>query len=142
MANGQYFSSLVDLSKCFLHCKLHSPIHTHTLTAHLSRYSITGHTVLFSLSHTFTHRWMHQRQCGPGKLGIKPPSCLYPGYKCPMVWWIALSSHNKRNPGLNFNWGLFSWSLHVLRWYAFLLTRYSTFLPLSQKLACLVNWCF
>ena len=54
-------------------------------------------------------------------------SCYDSG--CMFVWWLAASPHSKRVSGLNPNWDLSSWSLHVLPVYVWVLSRYFGFLP-------------
>jgi len=51
-----------------------------------------------------------------------------------VVWWLAPSLHSKRVPGSTAGWGLSVWSLHVLPVYAWVLSGYSGFLPLSKNM--------
>ena len=51
-----------------------------------------------------------------------------------MVWWLVLLPHTKRVPGSNPGWGLSVYSLHVLPVYAWVLSRYSNFFPLSKNM--------
>ena len=51
-----------------------------------------------------------------------------------MVWWLAPSPHSERVPGSIPIWGLSVWSLHVLPVYAWVLSGYSVFLPLSKNM--------
>ena len=51
---------------------------------------------------------------------------------CTVVWWLAPSPHSERVPGSIPTWGLSVWSLHVLPVYAWVLSGYSGFLPLSK----------
>ena len=53
---------------------------------------------------------------------------------CTVVWWLAPSPHSKRVPGSIPTWGLSVWSLHVLPVYAWVLSGYSGFLPLSKNM--------
>jgi len=46
----------------------------------------------------------------------------------------APSPHNERVPGSTPGWGLSVWSLHVLPVYAWVLSRYSSFLPPSKNM--------
>jgi len=48
--------------------------------------------------------------------------------------WLAPSPHSERVPGSTPTWGLSVWSLHVLPVYAWVLSRYSGFLPLSKNM--------
>ena len=52
----------------------------------------------------------------------------------PVVWWLAPLPHSKRVPGLTPGWGLSVWSLYVLPVYAWVLSGYSGFLPLSKNM--------
>ena len=47
---------------------------------------------------------------------------------------IAASPHSRRVPGSTPWWGLTVWSLHVLPVYAWVLSGYSSFLPLSKNM--------
>ena len=51
-----------------------------------------------------------------------------------VVWWLAPSPHSKRVPGSIPTWGLSVWSLHVLPVYAWVLSRYSSYLPPSKNM--------
>ena len=51
-----------------------------------------------------------------------------------MVWWLALSPHSERVSGSTPSWSLSVWSLHVLPVYAWVLSGYSGFLPLSKNM--------
>ena len=51
-----------------------------------------------------------------------------------MVWWLAPSPQSERVPGSIPTWGLSVWSLHVLPVYAWVLSGYSGFLPLSKNM--------
>ena len=51
-----------------------------------------------------------------------------------MVWWLAPSPHSERVPGSTPGWSLSVWSLHVLPVYAWVLSGYSGFLPLSKNM--------
>ena len=53
---------------------------------------------------------------------------------CTVVWWLAPSPHSKRVPGSLPTWGLSVWSLHVLSVYAWVLSGFSGFLPLSKHM--------
>ena len=52
---------------------------------------------------------------------------------CMAMWWSAPPPHRKRLPALNPSWGLSVWSLHVLPVNAWVLSGYSTFVPLSKN---------
>ena len=49
------------------------------------------------------------------------------------AWWLALSPHSKKVPGSSPSWGL-SVCSHVLPVYAWVLSGYSGFLPLSKNM--------
>ena len=51
-----------------------------------------------------------------------------------VVWWLAPSPPSQRVPGLTPSWGLSVWSLHVLPVYAWVLSGYSGFHPLSKNM--------
>jgi len=70
---------------------------------------------------------------------IKKPKRLKDFYvpvivKKMVLWWLALSPHSERVPGSTPSWGLSVWSLHVLPVYAWVLSEYSGFLPLSKNM--------
>jgi len=53
---------------------------------------------------------------------------------CMVAWWLALLPHSKRVPGLIPSWGFSVWSLHDLPIYAWVLSRYSSFIQLSKTM--------
>jgi len=91
--------------KVLSHYKQYSPTHTHTHTARLSLYSVTGYTMLFFLYHKQSHTngWIRGNTGfsvlpkdsltrGPWKLGIKlPPIQLADdcAYDCSSSWATA-----------------------------------------------------